>query len=147
MVVLITGSIFIVHLKHKYNERTTIHLFFKHFLGTFNLPSILKVPSLGQTYSSHRNHMSCDSRKSLFFPWQVLYLVTGSSGLHVVAVAKKRPGMKSRECQASLCDFYKLNVSIIVEGHWMAQGGSKKSRGYYNSIWTESSSLTIFKIL
>lgn len=66
MLVLITGSIFIVHLKHKRNERTTIHLFYKHFLDTFNMLGILKVPSLGQTYSSHRNHMSCDSRKPFF---------------------------------------------------------------------------------
>lgn len=69
MVVLITGSIFIVHLKHKYNEKNTIHLFFKHFLVTFNLPTIVEVPSLGQTYSSHRNHMSCNSRIFFLSPY------------------------------------------------------------------------------
>lgn len=66
MVVLITGSIYIAHLKHKHDERTTIHLL-KTFWGTFSTLGNGLGAESWKNSCSHSNQMTCDSRK-YFYP-------------------------------------------------------------------------------
>lgn len=83
--------------------------------------------SLGQTYRSRRNQVSCDSRTAAFCSNKCWCLVTDNSGLQIVVVAKKRPEKSFWECRGALRDFYKSNVNITVQKHCVAWGGSKEA--------------------
>lgn len=100
--------------------------------------------SFGPTSSSQRNQVSCDSRKSAFSPRQALIssgwqLWTSGRGCNREGTWEEVLGM-----WGSVCDFYKLNLSVTVENNCVAWGGSKGSRGHCNSMWTEYPSLTVY---
>lgn len=78
----------IVHLKHRYDEEPQV-LFHKYLLGMLICWVCMRCPALGNLTA----HTGILTPGQIFFcPEKYCYLVTKSSELQIVVLAKKRPG-------------------------------------------------------